>query len=69
MILLDGDEDSDPTEQSDMLNKSNADNEMPERGRHGSIKRILTDQPLVKQKYVGKIICIQSNRFFTHLPS
>lgn len=39
-----------------MLNKSNTDSDMPERGRHGSIKRILTDQPLAKQKYVGKTL-------------
>lgn len=43
-----------------MLNKSNTDNDMPERGRHGSIKRILTDQPLTKQKYVGKTFSSRS---------
>ncbi len=53
-ILLDGDDDSNPTEQSDMLSKSNTDNEMPERRRYGSIKKILSNQPLEKQEYVGE---------------
>jgi hypothetical protein len=37
-----------------MLNKSNTDSEMPERRRDSSIKKILSNQPLEKQEYVGK---------------
>jgi len=54
LILLDGDEDSNPSEQSEMLNKSNTESDMPERRRYGSIKKILSNQPLEKQEYVGK---------------
>jgi hypothetical protein len=37
-----------------MLNKSNIESEMPERRRESSIKKILSNQPLEKQEYVGK---------------
>jgi hypothetical protein len=37
-----------------MLSKSNTDSEMPERRRDSSIKKILSNQPLEKQEYVGK---------------
>lgn len=37
-----------------MLSKSNTESEMPERRRDSSIKKILSNQPLEKQEYVGK---------------
>ncbi len=64
LILLDGDDDSNPTEQSDMLNKSNTDNEMPERRRYGSIKKILSNQPLEKQEYVGEYLHDGIDRYY-----
>ncbi len=53
-ILIDGDDDSNPNEQSDVTNKSNTESEMPERRRDSSIKKILSNQPLEKQEYIGK---------------
>jgi hypothetical protein len=37
-----------------MLNKSNTESEITERRRDSSIKKILSNQPLEKQEYVGK---------------
>jgi hypothetical protein len=42
-----------------MLNKSSTDSEMPERRRDSSIKKILSNQPLEKQEYVGKKLNIK----------
>ncbi|CAF0840416.1 unnamed protein product [Adineta ricciae] len=52
LILIDGDEDSNPIDQSDLSNKANSDGDMPERRRDSSIKKILSNQPLEKQEYV-----------------
>ncbi|CAF5178220.1 unnamed protein product [Rotaria magnacalcarata] len=65
-ILLDGDDDSNSnreqnepitggnpkTRSNPDLNKSTMENEMPERRRDSSIKKILSNQPLEKQEYV-----------------
>ncbi|CAF3901687.1 unnamed protein product, partial [Adineta steineri] len=51
-ILLDGDDDSNPNEQSDLMNKSNTESEMPEKRRDSSIKKILSNQPLEKAEYI-----------------
>jgi hypothetical protein len=48
-----------------MLNKSNTDSEMPERRRYGSIKKILSNQPLEKQEYVG--MYLSSNQYFANI--
>ncbi|CAF5183023.1 unnamed protein product, partial [Rotaria magnacalcarata] len=53
-ILIDGDDDSNPIESTDTTNKSNTDSGMLERRRDSSIKKILSNQPLEKQEYVGK---------------
>jgi hypothetical protein len=37
-----------------MITKSNIESDMPERRRDSSIKKILSNQPLEKQEYVGK---------------
>ena len=39
-----------------MLNKSNTESDMPEPRRDSSIKRILSNQPLEKAEYIGKLI-------------
>ncbi len=54
-----------------MLNKSNIESEMPERRRESSIKKILSNQPLEKQEYVGrkKLQSLKTNRFFSNILS
>jgi hypothetical protein len=72
-ILIDGDDDSNPADQSDTINKSNSESDMPERRRDSSIKKILSNQPLEKPEYVGKnstmraVFPVESNLSFQEL--
>ena len=55
MICDEDDDDSIQTEQSNVTTKSNTESEIYGRRRDSSIKKILSNQPLEKQEYVGKL--------------